>query len=110
MAAAVRARFRALFELGLACLAMVGVAVSWLHSRHVVSVGPIADGQPVTTSLVYSPGLLFLTMLLAISAGVLAVVGAARLRRSTLEATSSHSDALGAQSIAVGPPSGPVAR
>lgn len=76
------ARFRALLALGLACAAAAGAAVSWLHSRHTVSVAPIADGQPVTLALVYDPQLLFLTMLLAIVAGVLAVVGVAALWRS----------------------------
>lgn len=77
-----RVRFRVLAELGLACLALVGAAVSWLHARHLVAVAPIADGQPVTMSLVYEPQQLLLTMLLAMLAGVLAVVGIARLRRA----------------------------
>jgi hypothetical protein len=76
------ARFWSLVDLGLACAAAAGVALSWLHSRHVVIVAPIADGQPSTTSLVYNPQLLLLTMLLAIVAGVLAVVGLATLWRS----------------------------
>jgi polyferredoxin len=76
------ARFRALVELGLALAALVGAGVSWSHARHTVGVAPIADGQPFTTSLVYVPQQLLLTMLLLTVAGVLAVVGAARLRRS----------------------------
>jgi hypothetical protein len=76
------ARLRALVELGLACAAAVGVALSWLHSRHTVIIAPIADGQPTTTALVYDPQLLLLTMWLAIFAGVLAVAGVARLRRT----------------------------
>jgi hypothetical protein len=76
------ARFRALVELGLACAALVGVAVSWLHSRHTVAVAPIADGQPTTVSLVYDPQQLVLAMWLAIFAGILAVHGTARLRRA----------------------------
>jgi NO-binding membrane sensor protein with MHYT domain len=75
-------RFRALLELVLACAALVGVAVCWVHARHLVTVGPITDGQPSTTSLVYNPQLLLLAMLLAMIAGVLAVLGTARLRRS----------------------------
>jgi hypothetical protein len=78
----VNARHRALFELGLACAALVCSGLSWSHSRHTVSVAPIADGQPSTTSLVYDPQLLLLTLVLLTSAGVLAVVGAARLRRA----------------------------
>ncbi len=46
-----------------------------------MTVAPIADGQPSTTSLVYDPQLLLLTLVLVTIAGVLAVVGLARLRR-----------------------------
>ncbi|MCV7409655.1 hypothetical protein AWC05_24675 [Mycobacterium florentinum] len=76
------ARYRALAELVLACAALVGVALSWLHARHIVEVGPITDGQPTTTALVYNPQLLLLAMVLAIIAGVLAVIGIARLWRA----------------------------
>jgi hypothetical protein len=55
--------------------------VSWLHARYPVAVGPVADGQPVTMSVVYDPQQLLLTLLLLMFAGVLAVVGIARLRR-----------------------------
>ncbi|OBA61792.1 hypothetical protein A5647_09935 [Mycobacterium sp. 1100029.7] len=75
-------RVRALTELVLAGASLVGVAACWLHARHIVNVAPITDGQPSTTSLVYNPQLLLLAMLLAIIAGVLAVLGTARLRRS----------------------------
>jgi cell division protein FtsX len=78
----VRARFCALLLLSLACAAAAGAAVSWTHSRHTVQVAPIVDGQPATISLVYEPQLLLLTMLLAIIAGVLAVLGVATLWRS----------------------------
>jgi hypothetical protein len=74
-------RYRALLELGLACAALVGAGVSWSHARFPRGVGPVAEGQPYTMSLVYDPQLLLLTMLLAITAGVLAVVGVARWRR-----------------------------
>jgi hypothetical protein len=72
---------RALVELGLACAALVGGGVSWVHARHTVRVAPIADGQPFTTSLVYDRQLLVLTLVLVTTAGVLAVVGIARLLR-----------------------------
>lgn len=72
---------RAVLALGLACAAAAGAAVSWVHARYTVSVAPITDGQPVTTSLVYNPQLLFLTMVLAIAAGILVVLGVAALRR-----------------------------
>ena len=72
---------RALTKLGLACAALVGAGVSWGHARHMVGVAPVADGQPFTTSLVYDPKQLLLTMVLVTTAGVLAVVGVARLWR-----------------------------
>ena len=75
------ARYRALAELMLAFAALAGAAVSWAHARHTVHVSPVADGQPFTTSLVYHPQQLLLTTLLLTVAGVLSVVGAARLRR-----------------------------
>ena len=75
-------RFRAGLELVLALAALVGAGWSWLHARHTVGVAPIADGQPSTTSLVYDPQQLLLAMLLLTLAGVLLVVGAARLRRA----------------------------
>lgn len=79
MATAVMARFWGLVELGAGCAAVAGVALCWLHSRHIVIIAPIADGQPPSTALVYDPQLLLLTMLLAIVAGVLAVVGVTTL-------------------------------
>ena len=74
-------RYRALVELVLACAALVGAGVSWPHARHAVRIAPIADGQPFTTSLVYDPQLLLLILVLVTTAGVLAVVGMARLQR-----------------------------
>jgi hypothetical protein len=47
-----------------------------------VAVAPVIDGQPATTSVAYNPQLLLLTLLLATAAGVLAVIGGARLRRA----------------------------
>ncbi len=76
------ARYRAFVELALACAALVGGGFAWVHARHTVRVAPIADGQPTTTSLVYNPQLLLLTLVLVTTAGVLAVVGIARLLRT----------------------------
>ncbi len=76
------ARLRALVELALACAALVGAGLSWTHARHLQGVAPVADGQPATTSLVYDPQQLLLALVLVTTAGVLAVVGAARLRRA----------------------------
>lgn len=79
---------RSVLELAAACAALVGAGVSWSRSHHTVAVAPIAEGQPFTTSLVYDPQLLLLTLLLLTGAGVLAVVGIARLRRTRRSTTS----------------------
>jgi hypothetical protein len=76
------ARFRAFIELALACAAALGCAASWSAVRSTVADAPVASGQPVTTSVVYDPQLLLLALLLATAAGILAVVGVARLRRA----------------------------
>jgi NO-binding membrane sensor protein with MHYT domain len=41
----------------------------------------VVDGEPMTASVVYNPPLVALSLLLATVAGVLAVIGVARLRR-----------------------------
>ncbi len=68
-------------QLVLATLAMVGAVLSWLQVRSIVEVSPIADGQPATTSVAYSPPMMVLTMLLATTAGVLIVLGVVGLIR-----------------------------
>lgn len=73
---------RAALELLLAAAAAVGCVVSWLAASTTVMVPPVLDGEPATTSVVYSAPLLGLSLLLATVAGVLAVLGIARLRRS----------------------------
>ncbi len=80
-----RAGIRAAVELGLACAAAAGCAVSWPLVRSTVPVAPVADGEPVTISVSYEPQLLLLTLLLAAVAGVLGVVGSAGLRRARRE-------------------------
>jgi hypothetical protein len=76
------ARLRAVVELLLACAAAVGCAASWAAVRTTVAVAPILKDQPVTTSVIYDPSMLLVTLLLAAVAGMLAVVGIARLRRT----------------------------
>ena len=71
----------AIVELVLALTAAIGGVLSWLASISAVEVPPIIEGEPLTTSFVYSPPLLTLSLLLATVAGVLAVLGVARLRR-----------------------------
>jgi NO-binding membrane sensor protein with MHYT domain len=93
-------RFWCLLELALAFAALVGAGVSWSHASHPVAVAPIADGQPATTSLVYDPQLLLLTLVLATIAGVLAVLGTARLRRGRA-ASSPGPNARGRRELAL---------
>ena len=76
-----RVRARGIVELVLALVAAVGSVLSWMASMSTVQVPPIIEGEPLTTSLVYSPPLLTLSLLLATVAGVLAVLGVTRLRR-----------------------------
>ena len=71
----------AVIELVLALAAAIGCVLSWLAAVTTVEVPPIIEGEPMTTSSVYSPPLLTLSLLLATVAGVLVVVGVARLRR-----------------------------
>jgi hypothetical protein len=73
---------RARVELALAVVAAAGCVLSWLAASSTVVVAPVLDGQPSTTSVVYSAPLLVLSLILATVAGVLAVLGIARLRRS----------------------------
>ncbi|BDB40398.1 MULTISPECIES: hypothetical protein [Mycobacterium] len=73
---------RVFIELVLAGAALVATGVSWGHTRSMVVVAPVADGQPSTLSMVYDPQQLVLTMLLATVAGIFAVVGLARWRRT----------------------------
>ena len=73
---------RARIELVLAVVAAVGCVLSWLAARSTVEVAPVIDGQPMTTSVVYSPPLLVASLFLATVAGVLAVLGVARWRRN----------------------------
>jgi hypothetical protein len=68
-------------ELVLAVVAALGCVLSWLSAGSTVMVAPVVDGEPKTTSVVYSPPLLVLSLFLATIAGVLVVVAIAGLRR-----------------------------
>ncbi|MCV7356769.1 hypothetical protein [Mycolicibacterium fluoranthenivorans] len=72
---------RALVELVLAFVALVGCVLSWQAAGETAQAAPITDGEPSTTSVVYYPPLIVLALVLATAAGVLAVLGIARLRR-----------------------------
>jgi hypothetical protein len=72
---------RARVELMVAVVAAAGCVLSWLAASTTVVVAPVLDGEPVTSSVVYNPPLLVLSLFLATVAGVLVVVGIARSRR-----------------------------
>jgi hypothetical protein len=74
-------RRRATFELLLAVIAAAGYVLSWLAAQSTVVVAPVLEGEPKTTSVIYSAPLLVLSLMLATVAGVLAVIAVARLRR-----------------------------
>ena len=76
-----RQKRRAVIELLVAVLAAAGAVASWFGAQSVVTVAPILPGQPQTTSVALSPPMLTVMLLLAIVAGVLAVIGLTRLRR-----------------------------
>ena len=78
----VTGRRRAVLELVLAVAAAVGGVASWVRAESTVMIAPIANGESSTTSVAYSSPLLFLAFVLGTLAGVLAVVGVARWRRS----------------------------
>ena len=71
----------ATIELALAVVAAIGAVLSWFGAQSAVTVAPILEGEPQTTSVAFSPPMLALMLLLATVAGVLAVDGLARLRR-----------------------------
>lgn len=72
---------RALLELLVAAVAAVGCVLSWLAASSTIEVAPVLDGEPSTTAISYSAPLLVLALVLAGLAGVLIVLGIARLRR-----------------------------
>lgn len=74
---------RAVVELLLAGCAAIGCVLSWRAAGSRVTVAPVLDGEPMTTSMVYHPPLLTLSLLLAAAAGVLVVLGVSRLRRTS---------------------------
>ena len=74
-------RWRAVLELLLAVAAAVGCGFCWVAAQSQVVIPPVADGEPTTTSITYNPSLLGLAMVLATIAGVLLIVGVARMAR-----------------------------
>jgi hypothetical protein len=72
---------RSWIQLLVALVAAIGCVLSWLAASSTVVVAPVLEGEPQTTSAVYSPPLLGLSLLLATVAGVLTVLGIATLRQ-----------------------------
>jgi hypothetical protein len=75
-------RLRAIIELVLAAVALIGCVLSWLAADSTADVAPVISGEPSKTSTVYDPSLITLSLLLVTIAGVLLVLGVARLRRT----------------------------
>jgi len=69
-------------QLLLAVAAAAAAALCWSQVVSMVEVAPVTEGQPATASAVYDPPMMLLTLLLATTAGVLAVLGLAGLRRA----------------------------
>lgn len=74
-------RARAWVELVLAVVALVGCVVSWSMAGSVEVAAPVTDGEPSKETMVYDPSMILLALILATAAGVLLVLGVARLRR-----------------------------
>ena len=74
-------RGRHIVQLMLALTAAIGAVLAWLAVKSFVDVAPVTEGQPATVSVVYDPPLMMLAWLLGTTAGVLAVLGVAGLRR-----------------------------
>ena len=66
---------RVTMELVGAVVAAAGAVWCWFSAQSIVTVAPILEGEPKTTSVAYSPPMLVLMLLLATGAGVLAVLG-----------------------------------
>lgn len=75
-------RRTALVQLVLAAAALAGAVAGWLAAGSPEQVPPIMDGQPTLSTTVYYAPLLVLALALLTAAGVLAVLGITRLRRS----------------------------
>lgn len=71
---------RAVSQLGAAVVLVVGAVLSWLSARTAEHVAPILEGEPSTVSVTYYPPLVVLALALVTAAGVLMVLGLARLR------------------------------
>lgn len=82
MAEPARGSARAWVLLGAAALLAALCVWSWLAAQSAVAVNPVVEGAPATESVVFDPSMVTLFLLAASAAGVCAVLGVARLRRS----------------------------
>jgi uncharacterized membrane protein YidH (DUF202 family) len=73
-------RLRAIIELVLAAVALIGCVLSWLAADSTADVAPVIAGEPAKTSTIYDPSLVTLSLLLVTIGGVLLVIGVARWR------------------------------
>ena len=82
-----RSAGRHVLQLLLAVAAAAAAALCWSQVVSMVEVAPVTEGQPATASAVYDPPMMLLTLLLATTAGVLAVLGLAGIRRAVTRTT-----------------------
>ncbi|MGW0161959.1 hypothetical protein ACWDUN_21875 [Mycobacterium sp. NPDC003323] len=75
-------RRTAVIQLAVAVVALIGSVLSWLAARSTEQLPPVLDGEPSMTTVIYYPPLIVLALALVTVAGVLAVLGIARLRAS----------------------------
>ena len=80
-----RSAGRHVVQLLLAVAAAAAAVLCWSQVMSMVEVAPVTEGELATTSAVYDPPMLLLTLLLATTAGVLAVLGLAGLRRAVTQ-------------------------
>jgi hypothetical protein len=77
----VTTKTRAIIELVLAAVAMIGSVSCWLAAKSTADVAPVLAGEPSKTSNLYDPWLISWSMLLLTVAGVLVVIGVTHWRR-----------------------------
>jgi hypothetical protein len=82
-----RSAGRHIVLLVLAVAAAAAAVLCWSQVVSMVEVAPVTEGQPATASAVYDPPMMLLTLLLATTAGVLAVLGLAGMRRAVTHPT-----------------------
>jgi hypothetical protein len=82
-----RSAGRHVVVLVLAVAAAAAAVLCWSQVMSMVEVAPVTEGELATTSAVYDPPMLLLTLLLATTAGVLVVLGLAGMRRAVTHPT-----------------------